>query len=115
MNKEMRDQKLEEAKQLVLVGWCQRTSARDSKGQITSCFSNDAVSFCASGAICRVMEGMIKDSSRRYAASLFFGLHDLAKEMGYRHAADFNDAPGRTVEEVAAFFDKLKERPYVGE
>lgn len=115
MNKETRDQKLEEAKQLILGGWCQGTSARDSRGEVTSCFDKESVFFCLSGAMCKVTGGMIKRGSAWQSPGLFFGLHDLAREMGYKHAADFNDAPGRTVEEVAAFFDKLKERPYVGE
>lgn len=107
MNKELRNQKIEEAKQLILRGWCQRTSARDVGGEITSCLDPEAVAFCASGAMCRVT-GMGFGSPSRV-----FGLHDLAREKGYKHAADFNDAPRRTVEEVAAFFDELKERPYV--
>lgn len=107
MNKELRNQKLEEAKQLILKGWCQKSSARDVDGEITSCLANEAISFCALGAVCRVT-GM-----NFGAPSRVFDLHDLAKEMGYKHAIDFNDTPGRTIEEVAEFFDKLKERPYV--
>lgn len=112
MTLEERNAKLEEAKQLVMRGWCQRTSARDKEGFQTAIFSERACTYCVSGAISKVM-GYVGKSPELgdKSPTEFFGLHLLAKEHSFQNIGNWNDEPGRTVEEVVALFDRAKELP----
>lgn len=79
--------------------WCQWTSARDKRGLPTLPLSDNAVSFCAYGAI-----------ARTYNGSIGLCRTILDKEAGRisKKSGDFvkyNDARGRTHAQILALFD----------
>lgn len=79
--------------------WCQGASARDKRGLPTLPLSDNAVSFCAYGAIQRASDGDIgqcdiildKEACR------------ISKKKG--NIASYNDARGRTHAQILALFD----------
>jgi len=102
MTLEERNAKLEEAKQLVLRGWCQGACFKNEEGRAVG-FSQPSISCCALGAIWRVMEDSPFGDP--------FHLCELVGKRGFDSVGGWNDEPGRTVEEVAALFDRAKELP----
>lgn len=87
------------ARAKVETGWCQGTAARDKRGNHVSAQSLDATQFCILGAV----------SAARPANSVpvIAELYRTLNHEEYQGAlSGFNDAPGRTQEEVLALFDK---------
>jgi hypothetical protein len=78
--------------------WTTRTCARDRQGNTTGWDEDDAECFCALGAIFRAGKGDVS------GADDFFG--KALGGLGWGSIAPFNDAPGRTQDEVVA---KLRE------
>lgn len=76
-------------------GWAQYALARDKFDWPCTCSSEEAVSFCAVGAIWAVAL-----DSRPYDA-LF-----ACTPAGYRCVADYNDHPGTTKADILALYDR---------
>jgi hypothetical protein len=102
---EARNAKLDEAKALILKGWCQNVYARDSFGNEIDAKSPDATCFCVIGAIIHICE---KPLYRIVSNALYAVKNDVLLMDGL---TPYNDAPGRTKYEVAALFDHAKEMP----
>lgn len=89
---------------LLKRGWTQKVGARNMLGQETSCYDSDAACWCLAGALGSV--------SRRFSIneSLWLevtrALSRRAQLFGYTTYVEFNDKPGRTVEEVINFVEK---------
>lgn len=82
--------------------WTQSFYARNASGEHVPAASDNAVSFCSLGAIDRaaIKLGMSRyDDEPRRALDIFNAL------TGPRGIVGFNDASGRTQEEVVAMFD----------
>ena len=105
MNLEERNAVLDQAKALILAGWCQGALARDAFGSVIQPERAEAVAFCAVGAVFRVAE---IGQARRAGNALKSALVLLGFEP---KIGRYNDAPGRTKYEVAAIFDHAKEQP----
>jgi hypothetical protein len=90
---------LEGAKNLLLTkGWTQGVMARNAGGSPTPCQWEDAACFCIMGAISRASEGD-DDSPGFKAIGAFVGSYR-------RQIAGWNDAPGRTLDEVIAVLNR---------
>lgn len=77
--------------------WCQGNSAKDQHGYYVPPKSTTAVSWCALGAI--MCEGGSYDHVDLVEAQ-------LRSEGDARSAPSYNDAEGRTAEEVAALLER---------
>lgn len=87
------------ARAKVEEGWCQGAAARDKGGLAVAATSSDATRFCILGAINAArLDNGVSVIGELYCA--------LKCEAGESSLAGFNDAPGRTQEEVLALFDK---------
>ena len=89
---------LTEARALIAKGWCQGASARDVHGIPADFWGQKAVTFCMSGALCR-MENFIFDAHRT-SRNILYSVIEV------NNLATWNDREGRTQEEVLAAFDK---------
>lgn len=91
-------------------GWCQRSAAKDSRGLNVDLRSEEAVCFCAVGAILRKHD---KNSAAatdigKVATKVATPLQMSKTGFSFNDAvADWNDAPGRTKEEVVALLKEL--------
>lgn len=102
MTLEERNAKLDEAKALILKGWCQNSLAQDENNSSVDMRAPEAVKFCILGAIYRIgFANEIYSATKNATQALGFG--DLM--------TTYNNAPGRTKYEVAAIFDHAKEQP----
>jgi hypothetical protein len=97
-----------EARRLINNGWIQKTFAKDAHGYMCDWGSEAARSFCSIGAIYRAT-----DWRSTYNTDLCMRAFEaLAENMypGYGdpsgHIARYNDARGRTKEEVLEAFDR---------
>lgn len=113
ITRERRNALLDEAKALVLKGWCQYHQAEAVDGEPVDVTSENAVKFCAAGACVRVtglhecLGGDAKWDHPVFAAVLRATEHITgAKDVG-----GYNDHADRTKYEVAAIFDHAKEMP----
>lgn len=84
------------------TGWCQGVYARDARGVITDFISDAAVEFCALGAIFHC-------EPEGYAADVSAPEQLLVNRIGTRTVGEWNDAPGRTKDEVIATLRKAAE------
>jgi hypothetical protein len=73
--------------------WTQGCFARDPKGKQTGWRMDNAACFCVSGAISRESGG---------SWEAWYRFDGYTRQRGFRHMAEFNDAPGRTQSEVVA-------------
>ncbi len=94
-------QTLRIAKSYVLRGWCKYTWARDKNNKPISVFSDDAVSFCAAGAMLRAMEGT--PAERLGAIAPVFTM--FHKFLGVLFIGQFND--NATKDDVIELYDAL--------
>lgn len=78
-------------------GWTQNSFARDNGGDKVSMWSNDAICWCASAAIYVAYVGTNEVFVVRNALHAVIGDDDIVK---------WNDAPGRTQDEVIAAFEQ---------
>lgn len=83
------------AKLLVEKGWTQGYYAHDAAGNDTEANTKDAVCFCALGALARVRGVSFPSDVDPMALA-------LCRVIGTRDVDSWNDAPGRTAEEVIA-------------
>ena len=86
------------AAELVDQGWCQGVTARDEKGHISWATSLAATSWCMFGAL------------KRAAFELLGSEEAVAVSDGLGSNPHWNDAPGRTADEVAARLREMAER-----
>lgn len=91
------------ARALVAAGWTQEVYATDEHGTNVDPLSSSACRFCCLGAIARVME--IADVGNGQLADDVPATVSLEKAAG-RNIPSFNDALGRTKEQVLAVFDQ---------
>lgn len=99
---------LREARRLIVdYGWTQGCSARNLDRKPVAVSDPAAVAFCATGAI----ERAVYADSASFIKELV--LHALAHGMGgnysedyVRSIVDFNDALGRTADQVVAVYDR---------
>lgn len=93
---------LKAAKQLLVdKGWTQEAFARDTTGDKVRAWAGEARCFCGIGAIRAAVGGIQPGEPACYALADAIGAKDC-----YEDFFEFNDAPGRTVDEVLAVFDK---------
>jgi hypothetical protein len=90
------------AARLVESGWCQNQSALDSEGKPVRWESDFACSFCAGGAIARSLHATSGWTQLTHSQALTWA-QDALKAAGVPTGlAKWNDAAGRTKDEVAA-------------
>lgn len=92
---------LQEAKQLVEKGWCQRTFWTDTNGE--ACLPKYAACCCALGAL--KIATNYSEFSGCNALSYYYAVEHVEKFVPGRRISSWNDMPGRTQEEVVALFD----------
>lgn len=92
---------LDDAKALIEKGWHQGYYARDVHGERRHPTDANAVAFCAIGALERAAE----DQS---VLALAIAKRAVRLAVPGEDVVGFNDAPGRTKEEVAAVFEAAK-------
>lgn len=105
---------LEGAKWLLLEkGWTQGAYARNTKGIV--CFVTDpgAACFCLVGALSVASRGSAYGQLERVNRALRRTLGQM--NTGSTFASDYNDARGRTREDVVALIDKTIERVKAGD
>ncbi len=82
--------------------WTQGCFARNAEGRKVDMWSLEASCFCVSAAIQK------SEGPRRFGAwDRFDG---YIRQRGFRHMAEFNDAPGRTQAEVVAALRQASRR-----
>lgn len=107
MTLEERNQKLAEAKALVLKSWNQGCFARNAEGLKVGATSPEAVSFCMFGAIMKVTE----NDDGHTTAPIYLAIWAQEMKHGIGNMIQYNDTKGRTKEEVAAIFDYAMAEP----
>ena len=100
MNKNPVTELLIEGRARIARGWTQGASARDVTGSVTRAWAEEAVCWCAMGAVaCR------EDDWATTAAAWV-----VLEEAAGMWVAEWNEAPGRTHEDVLALYDRAIER-----
>ena len=89
---------LKAARELIAKGWTQSMSARDVSGEPVRPTSPRAVCFCTLGALNRATDDELARSDNC--------MRLLRIAIGCLFIHEWNDAHGRTQEEVLAAFDK---------
>ena len=117
MNSAKRKMLLEEMKRLLEIGWTRSALARDKYGNKVSTKSEDACSFCLSGAVLRavfntspadyVAENELMSMLEREVEALNPG---KCNSWNGDNFVVWNDEYGRTKEEVIALVDTLIKR-----
>ena len=83
---------------LVTKGWTQRTFARNDKGiPVHIGMKHTATCFCGVGALLHTAEAV---------DTLYYPAWAALDRAAGEHFPNFNDAEGRTLDEVLAVFDK---------
>lgn len=94
---------------LIMVGWTQGSSARDSLGRRVDVLSKDARCYCLTGAVIRsCYSGDIPPDSRLEVVTLQY----LIEAIPFSHSRDiitWNDIPWRTKEQVIQVIDRAIE------
>ncbi len=100
--------KLKQARELLAKGWTQHVSARGPDGYAADALDDRAVCWCIYGAISHVANVNTNDEW----SLLWKPVQDACIAIGYTDSpgtkngpVKFNDAPGRTKEEVLAMLD----------
>jgi hypothetical protein len=97
---------LTDARALVARGWCQSGDARDAGGRTVAPGSADACCWSLLGAIVASSGGPERlRSDRRTLADVAKASLAIGLATGEESLRDWNDAPGRTAEEVVTAFD----------
>ncbi len=91
------------ARALIEKGWCQGVYARDSSGLTTKVWGDQAVSFCAIGALFCVMDFMRGPDKDRVLIVCQRLLDSVCPALS--NIVEFNDAAGRSKEDVLAVYD----------
>ena len=90
-----------EARRVIESGWCTRASARTDKGIPCEWDEAKACSWCSTGAVLHV--------ASMFVPARVYALRFLREAIGQYSIVGWNDAPGRTKEEVLAGFDRAIE------
>jgi len=93
---------LREARRLIKKGWSRKAYARDRWRHPVDSSSKRAVCFCATGAINRATWG--KNFSITEQAET--QIKNVISSNGFHNIVDWNDAMGRTKQEVVRAFTK---------
>ena len=96
---------LTDARALVARGWCQTDDARDARGRQVPPASPAACCWSLLGAIVASSGGPERLSDRRTLADVAKASLAVGLATGEESLRDWNDAPGRTSDEVVAAFD----------
>lgn len=99
MSRDQASKVLLEAARLVELGWSRGAHARTVDGQQCAPTRSDAVSWCPAGAIWRAAVRMYGDRSYRVEGEALVRLRSVVAPQAI---VNWNDAPGRTVDEVAS-------------
>jgi hypothetical protein len=84
-------------------GWCQNAAARDSDGMSIHALSSEATCFCLSGAVQRAFRG------GAYPWLVFMVDTKTFLPRGFTSVIVWNDAPGRTKEEVIQLLKSVED------
>jgi hypothetical protein len=107
---------LRKAKALVERGWCQAADALNRAGDNCECSAEDAVPWCAYGAIRRVHENT--GEADRSVLALVAAIPGVGEDFPLERVTSltrWNDTPGRTKGEVLALFTQTIRRAEVAE
>lgn len=96
----------ERAAELVEAGWCQETSAKNATGGAVRWDAEQAVCFCAAGAISRALEDTSGWSQIKYSQAIAWMQETLKGAGVLSGIPKWNDAAERTQDEVAAMLRK---------
>ncbi len=94
---------------LVTKGWTQRMMARDCAGMMVLCRDDRAACYCALGAL---FAGFPPDTVEaleekpKKALSTLFSALPGHKDGCVETVASYNDAEGRTLEDILALYDR---------
>jgi hypothetical protein len=97
---------LEEARSLLLRGWCTRAQARDDEGLVVPAWSDEASSWSLLGALLASWQSIDDDLDADFAAhtaealALGDATQALGEATGTAALDVWNDAPGRNVADV---------------
>lgn len=96
------------AGKLIEQGWTQYVVARDKNGLHVDAHSDNAVCWCIYGAVHKVYinNGEKKPDNERPAISYYEACSRLKQALGSTELSVWNDASGRTKEEVLEVFRK---------
>jgi hypothetical protein len=92
---------LVEARMWVDKGWCQNWYAETEVGVRCTPLDSLASSWCMLGALARASESELRDRT-----GFYFDAEELLVDAVGEWPPDWQDAPGRTKEEVLAAFDR---------
>lgn len=101
----------DQAKALVLQGWCQGDYAKNDYNVSVNWIGDyyEHRNFCGIGALLNRLP-----LSSLYERDLYLEpLREVLMPMGFKTFSEYNDVPRRTKYEVAAIFDQAKEMPLV--
>lgn len=88
-------------------GWTQRENARDPEGKPVSFLHETAACFCAAGALGRAENEIGFYFGEMTTHTPLLDVIRASGTSGECHGIPYwNDAPGRTLEEVLSYFDK---------
>jgi anti-sigma regulatory factor (Ser/Thr protein kinase) len=98
---------LAHAAERVRVGWCRGTDARDESGAPVEPWSGQAAAWSLLGALVASLDGpeAVPDVSLPALASAMAALAELIED---RSLSGWNDAPGRTQQEVIAVLERAR-------
>jgi hypothetical protein len=89
---------LKAVRELISKGWSQKAAARGHGGVVELATSQNATAFCPFGAAMAVCKDSPNDETR--GARLWAIRHAIQDACGRGCEAEWNDAPGRTKEQV---------------
>ncbi len=93
------------ARDLVRIGWTQGTLARDTRGNPIDPRDSTAIAWCPAGAVIRVLA----PGTHIYWPDRVFGhpaITAMQDVIPATYVTDWSDAPGRTLAEVLAMFER---------
>lgn len=96
---------LRRARSYVARGWCQGANAKDGNSTSVPHDSANAVSWCVIGAERRASLDLLGTDRRFVDTGSCDACALLAAVAGCEDTAEWNDAPGRTQEEVLEAYD----------
>jgi len=94
---------LKKARALVVAGWTQKVSARDSNGLQVTARNPTATCFCMIGAL-DASDRDNDEEGKIYSEAYTYLTFEVGK-TGVKSIPAYNDAPGRKQEEVVERFD----------
>jgi hypothetical protein len=102
----VRDVLRDAAELLRTKGWTQGKFARADDGERVEVMADDAACFCTLGAVYRITDRLPGICEERAVDALARAVGGCADVTAAAHVAVWNDAPGRTLPEVLAAFER---------